>query len=162
MAVYAGGYRILEGKLTPGRVLFPLWAAMGLLYEPAKRLNRLNLPARPGSQGRGGTDLSDSGTSRPEIQEKKERGYDRTHPARILFFQDVSFRYEEEEVLSGINLEIKKGEIIALVGEKRRRQNDARPPDPALFRRKQGGDPPRRYGHSGTPRSSRSGGRSPL
>ena len=113
MAVYAGGYRILEGKLTPGE-FFSFVAAMGLLYEPAKRLNRLNLlvqEARAAAER-----IYQILDIKPEIQEKKNAVT--IEPIREnIVFQDVSFRYEEEEVLSGINLEIKKGEIIALVGE---------------------------------------------
>lgn len=46
----------------------------------------------------------------PENPIKKE-GFDRE-----LKFENISFRYDNNEVLSGVNLTIKKGEKIALVG----------------------------------------------
>ena len=56
-------------------------------------------------------------------------------------FRDVSFSYGEDDVLKGISLSASKGEVIALVGPSRRRQNHSCIPVTRFYDVKSGRDP---------------------
>lgn len=112
-AIYVGGYRVLHGLMTPG-TFFSFVAALGMLYEPVKRLSRLNLVVQEGMAA--ADRIFQILDEVPEIQD---------HPSaqplppvgRGIVFLEVGFRYEAEQVLRGISLELRKGEVVALAGE---------------------------------------------
>jgi len=71
-----------------------------------------------------------------EVRQKAGREAD-GKIVRAIRFEDVSFSYENAEdspvVLHDINLEVKAGEVLAVVGSKRRGQEHSGAPHPALF-----------------------------
>ncbi|MEJ5375668.1 MAG: ABC transporter ATP-binding protein [bacterium] len=112
-AIYVGGYRVLNGEMTTG-AFFSFIAALGMLYEPIKRLNKLNLLVQEGMAA--AERIFQVLDEEPEVKEMPG--------ARILApitqaveLRDVSFGYGQERVLSHVNLRISKGEVVALVGE---------------------------------------------
>jgi subfamily B ATP-binding cassette protein MsbA len=109
--VWYGGYSVIVGGRTQGAFLAFL-TALFLLYDPFKGLAKTNNTIQ---QGLGaaervmelldtGTDVVDAGTRRLERVRSGIR------------FENVSFRYDEDWVLRNVNLEIRRGEVVALVG----------------------------------------------
>jgi len=115
--IYVGGSQVISGTTTPG-TFFSFLTALLMAYQPIKSLASLNatLQMAMASAER----IFDIIDSKPNIVEssltkdnllKKNSSYD----IKIL---NVSFSYPDDEknILKDINIEIKKGEKIALVG----------------------------------------------
>ena len=115
--IYVGGSQVISGTTTPG-TFFSFLTALLMAYQPIKSLASLNatLQMAMASAER----IFDIIDSKPNIVEssltkdnllKKNSSYD----IKIL---NVSFSYpnDEKNILKDINIEIKKGEKIALVG----------------------------------------------
>jgi subfamily B ATP-binding cassette protein MsbA len=115
--IYVGGSQVISGTTTPG-TFFSFLTALLMAYQPIKSLASLNatLQMAMASAER----IFDIIYSKPNIVEssltkdnllKKNSSYD----IKIL---NVSFSYPDDEknILKDINIEIKKGEKIALVG----------------------------------------------
>jgi ATP-binding cassette, subfamily B, bacterial MsbA len=109
--VWYGGYSVIVGGRTQGAFLAFL-TALFLLYEPFKGLAKTNNAIQ---QGMGGaervvelldtrTDVADTGLRTVECIRQGIR------------FEAVSFRYDQELVLRDVNLHIRSGEVVALVG----------------------------------------------
>jgi len=112
--LWYGGYQVIKGISTPG-TFFSFLAALAMLYEPLKKFGNMSndihqamaaaervfelLDQKP--------DISDAANA-VELKDFKDR----------IEFKDVWFAYnsEKEMVLKNINLEINKGEMIAIVG----------------------------------------------
>ncbi len=111
--IYMGGYRVLHGLMTPGE-FFSFIAALGMLYEPIKRLNKLNLVVQEGMAA--AERIFQILDEEPEIRDLP--GARPLPPIQQgIAFRQVGFRYDAGLVLNGIDLEIRKGEVVALVGE---------------------------------------------
>jgi subfamily B ATP-binding cassette protein MsbA len=112
-AIYVGGYRVLHGEMTPG-AFFSFIAALGMLYEPIKRLNKINLLVQEGMAA--AERIFQVLDQEPEVREM---------PGAVVLpplveaveLREVSFGYGAEPVLCDVNLTIRKGEVVALVGE---------------------------------------------
>lgn len=109
--VWYGGSLVIKGIITPGD-FFSFLAAMFMIYTPAKRLaaaiNSLHQANAPiDIIGNFLKEDNESG-GKTDLKEFKSG----------IEFRDVSFRYPEteEDALNGINLNVRKGEVIALVG----------------------------------------------
>ena len=110
--LYYGGYNVIKGYMTTGD-FFSFVAAFAMMYKPVRELNKLNQTVQEGLAAAVRTfELLDSkaeivdkpgAIKLPLIKEKIE-------------FKNVSFKYEDETVLKDINLRVKVGEIIAIVG----------------------------------------------
>jgi subfamily B ATP-binding cassette protein MsbA len=112
-AIAVGGYRVLHGLMTPGE-FFSLVAALGMLYEPIKRLNKMNLTIQEGMTA--ADRIFQVLDECPDIQDRP--GAVPIGPIQKgIGFHQVGFRYERDNVLDAIDLEISKGEVVALVGE---------------------------------------------
>lgn len=112
-AIYVGGYRVLHGLMSPGE-FFSFVAALGMLYEPIKRLNKVNLLIQEGMAA--AVRIFQILDEIPEIQDRP--GAIPLPPIqRGISFRGVGFSYGEGMVLKGIDLDIRKGEVVALVGE---------------------------------------------
>lgn len=113
-----GGHMVITGKMTPG-VLFSFLTALGLIYDPIRNLSKANnqLQAALASADRI-FDTLDSISTMPEKPDAKP-----LPPfSEKIVFRNVSFSYyfdkekKFKKVLRNINLEIKKGEVLAIVG----------------------------------------------
>lgn len=110
--VWYGGYSVIVGGRTQGAFLAFL-TALFLLYEPFKGLARTNTVVQQalGAAERV-TELLDTPAEVPD------------RPTALVLqgiregirFERVSFRYERDWVLRHVDLEIRCGEIVALVG----------------------------------------------
>jgi subfamily B ATP-binding cassette protein MsbA len=103
----------VRSKGMPGEKFFTFAAAMVLMYEPVKRLGRVHLIIRQSS------------ASAERIFEILDEPIDVSHnqegkvlegPIETIEFEQVHFSYGEEPVLQDINLKVKAGEVLAVVG----------------------------------------------
>jgi ATP-binding cassette, subfamily B, bacterial MsbA len=110
--IWYGGYRVISGTYTTGTFVSFL-AAVVMLYDPVKKLSKLNNQLQ---QGLAATDrIFDIVERESDIKEDKnpvtlKRG------SHDVIFDNVSFGYTDAMILKNINLNVKSGEIIALVG----------------------------------------------
>ena len=107
-----GGYYIINDQLTLGAFL-QFTFLLGLLISPIFQLTSV------------GTEITDAlaGLDRTEELLAEVSEYDTSgskdfkEPLDHLRFEGVSYAYEEDQlVLKDINLEVKRGEVVALVG----------------------------------------------
>ena len=111
VAIWWVGGRILSGALEPGK-FFSFVGAILLLYTPVKQIGRVGQIMMQGIAGAERVfeildavpGVSDSGTAslRPF--------------AEVVRYEGVRFAYDEQVVLDGVDLEIRRGEVVALVG----------------------------------------------
>ncbi|MBW2619099.1 MAG: lipid A export permease/ATP-binding protein MsbA [Deltaproteobacteria bacterium] len=110
--IWYGGYRVIKGHSTPGSFISFLTALL-MVYEPIKRMTRMNEAVQHGiaAAERVFTILD----TEPEIKNKE--GATVLPPiTREIEFRDVYFAYEDKDVLKGISLTVKAGQILAIVG----------------------------------------------
>lgn len=107
-----GGYQVIKGGATPG-TFFSFLTALIMLYEPIKRLTNMNNTIQQGIAGAQRVfailDLE------PEIKERPEATVIEGVRQGIEM-KNVSFRYEDSPIIKNINLSIKVGEVLAVVG----------------------------------------------
>lgn len=107
-----GGYRVIQGHSTPG-TFFSFVAGLLMLYKPVKSLSKTNNIIQKGvaSTTRVYAILNETNT----LIEKP--GAKIMAPIRTgIEFQNVCFAYEDQMVLRDIDLRVRVGEAIALVG----------------------------------------------
>ncbi|HSB06993.1 MAG TPA: lipid A export permease/ATP-binding protein MsbA [Thermodesulfobacteriota bacterium] len=112
LIIWIGGYSVLRGELTPG-AFFSFMAALFLLYQPIKDLNRVNLEIQDGLAA--ATRVFELLDTIPEILDEKD-AIPLPLISKGIDFQGVNFRYDGDLVLKEICLSLKAGEVIALVG----------------------------------------------
>jgi len=110
--IWFGGAQVISGHLTVGTFMSFL-AAVIMLYDPVKKLSKLNNAIQEGL----------AATDRVfDIIERESDIVDPENPVEIktgphhVEFKSVSFRYDRDMVLKGINLEANEGEVLALAG----------------------------------------------
>jgi len=107
-----GGREVIAGKLSFG--IFGLFLGSLLsLIRPFKKLsqvNSLNQQAVAASER-----IYEVLETSPSVKEKSN-AIALTGFKNSIVFDDVWFNYAEQEILKGINLEVKKGSILAVVG----------------------------------------------
>ncbi len=110
--MFYGGYQVIQGTSTPG-TFFSFLAALLMLYQPIKSLSNINNSIQEGMAAALRVyeilDLPQEIADRPEARELPPI-------SREIRFQQVDFAYEGRPVLQDINLTVKKGEVVALVG----------------------------------------------
>ena len=110
--VWYGGSSVVGGARTTGEFM-AFMTAMFLMYQPFKSLTRTYTSVHQGLAGaeRVFEILDES----PAIKDRPEA---RPAPrfSRAIEFHDVSFAYGATPVLKGVNLVIRAGEMVALVG----------------------------------------------
>ena len=110
LTIWYAGHRIAQGTLRP-EAFISFFAAVLMLYQPIKSLNGVNLNIQNGiAAGARVFELLDT---------PGETAGGRLELASLndsVEFKDVSFRYIDEWVLEKINLKVRKGEMIAIVG----------------------------------------------
>ncbi len=110
--LYYGGYNVIQGSMTTGD-FFSFVAAFAMMYKPVRGLNKLNQTIQAGLAAAVRTfelldlkaDIVDkpNATELPVIKEQIE-------------FRNICFQYDDVPILRNINLKVKVGEIIAIVG----------------------------------------------
>ncbi|MEW5724216.1 MAG: ABC transporter transmembrane domain-containing protein [Thermodesulfobacteriota bacterium] len=111
--IWYGGYQVVTGRATPGAFI-SFMTALLLLYEPIKRVTRMNVGI---TQGMAAAErIYEVLDTRPEITDRP--GAVELPPvSREIEFRDVYFGYDDEgDVLRGINLKVRAGEVLAIVG----------------------------------------------
>jgi subfamily B ATP-binding cassette protein MsbA len=107
-----GGMRVLSGGLTPGQ-FFAFMTALFMFYGPIRCLSEAWQDIQEGlAAARRVFDVLDQ---QPEIVEKPDAPALPSSRGEICF-NNVDFAYATEPVLKGINLTVKPGEVVALVG----------------------------------------------
>ena len=110
--IWYGGYNVIRGTSTPG-TFFSFLTALLMLYEPIKHLSGVNntIQQEMAAAVRGVEVLD----LKPEIQDQAGAG-SLQEVRQGIVFKDVSFRYDRDWVLRHLNLEVRSGEVIAVVG----------------------------------------------
>ena len=110
-AIWWVGGRILSGELAAGK-FFSFVTAILLLYQPVKQLGRVGQLAMQGAAA--GERVFEILDSPSEVQ---DRGTVALAPFReAIRWERVTFAYGATPVLRGLDLEVRKGEVVALVG----------------------------------------------
>ncbi|MGH7900096.1 MAG: ABC transporter ATP-binding protein, partial [Candidatus Binatia bacterium] len=110
--VWYGGSSVLAGERTPGAFMAFL-TAMLLLYDPFKGLTKTNNVVQQGLA---------AAARIFEMLDQPSDVIERPNSVRLEGFRDrirferVTFRYDAEPVLREVDLEIRRGEAVALVG----------------------------------------------
>lgn len=114
LIIWVGGYQVVQGSMTPGAFLSFL-AACWLMYAPIRHISTANNAIQQSLAAvdrvfelldqKTERDLEKGGREIPPIQKGIE-------------FRGITFRYEESEepALKEVNLTVKAGEVVALVG----------------------------------------------
>jgi len=110
--VWYGGYSVITGERTQGEFIAFLTALL-LLYEPFKHLTRTSAATQNGLAA--AERLFEVLDERSEISQRPG-AYTLAGVRYGIRFEGVQFRYLEEWVLNGIDLDIRAGEVVALVG----------------------------------------------
>ena len=110
--VFYGGYSVIKGTSTPG-TFFSFVTALLLIYDPVRNLSTSYQDIQEGLAG--AVRVFQVLDSVPEIKDKE--GALTLPPVKgAVSFRSVSFGYDQHLVLHDIGLEVRPGEIIAIVG----------------------------------------------
>jgi subfamily B ATP-binding cassette protein MsbA len=113
LVVLYGGSQVLEGKSTPG-TFFSFLTALIMIYEPIKGVSAINNVLQQGIAA--AERVFDVLDVKSDVSEKKD-AIELPPVKDAIEFTDVRFKYEKDiEVVKGINLKVKAGEVLALVG----------------------------------------------
>ena len=112
VTIWYGGFKVISGVSTAG-TFFSFMAAVLMLYGPAKKLSKFNNVVQ---QGLAAADrIFDIIETKSDIIEVENPVMFESAIRRITF-QNVCFRYDKTMVLNNITAEVKRGEVLALVG----------------------------------------------
>jgi len=110
--IFYGGRQVVEGSLSFG--VFALFmAALLSLIRPFKKLSQVNSIMEQALAA--SIRIYEVLDIAPSIKEKSSAEGLGGFKNRIIF-EEVWFSYAEQEILKGINLEVKYGEMLAIVG----------------------------------------------
>ncbi|MBW2075246.1 MAG: ATP-binding cassette domain-containing protein, partial [Deltaproteobacteria bacterium] len=112
LIIWYGGYKVIKGTSTPG-TFFSFMAALIMLYEPVKKMSGLNNTIQEGLAA--AVRIYDILDTTSDIVEREDAIELESGPHSVVF-RNVFFKYDDQMVLKNINLEVKRGEIVALVG----------------------------------------------
>jgi subfamily B ATP-binding cassette protein MsbA len=111
--VLLSGRRVISGALKPGD-LVQLFVALGMMLDPVRKLSQVNnmIQTSVASAER----VFEFLDVEPSIVEPPD-AIEAPAFAQSLRFENVTFSYDgERNVLSNVDLEVRKGEMVALVG----------------------------------------------
>ena len=112
VTIWFAAYRISHGTLKP-ETFISFFASVIMFYQPIKALNGVNLNIQQGLAA--ATRIFDILDKATEV-EKKEGVLSVDDVADSVEFKGVSFKYGGTWVLKDIDLAVKKGEVLAIVG----------------------------------------------
>ena len=114
LIIWFGAWRVFTGNITTG-TLMAFYSYLGMLFYPVIKMVIINNYYQEATASL--ERFNDVFAQEPEIK-------DVSSPVKLdkikgdIRFAGVSFSYDnEKEVLSGINLEVKESEVVALVGK---------------------------------------------
>ncbi len=112
--IFYGGYSVVNGISTPGN-FFSFMTALFMLYEPVKRLSRINNVIQQGIAA--ATRVFEVLDTLPEVREK-EGAPDLPTVRRDIAFSHVDFRYGDdgENILKDVDFTVPMGTMVAIVG----------------------------------------------
>ncbi len=113
LILWYGGNQVLNGLRTPGEFTSFL-VAIGLIYSPIKSLTRVYHTLQ---EGMAASDEVFGLMDETTHLQRPAGGRPAPRLTRAITFEGVSFQYEDAPVLEDINLEIRAGEMVGLVGE---------------------------------------------
>ncbi len=113
LVILFGGYWIIRGSMTVGEFL-SFMTALVFFYRPLKDLNGINNVLQDGIAA--AQRIFDVLDTRPEVQEKPA-AWELPRGFQAICFKDVSFKYEDIDVLKHIDLTVRAGETLAIVGK---------------------------------------------
>ncbi len=112
LSIYAGGVFVLNETMTTGQFMSFLVSLL-LAYQPVKALGNLNISIQEGLAGAERIfrllDTSENKMEKILIENKVILKGD-------IIFKNISFGYEEKNILENININIPEGKKVALVG----------------------------------------------
>jgi len=111
LVIYIGSTEILEGRMSSGQFV-AFAAALFMLYTPIKRISKLYNQAQDAVVAN--TRMFELLDSKPSIISGTEELVERID---TLSLKNVYLSYADTMALSDINLSVKRGETIALVGD---------------------------------------------
>ena len=109
--IIVGGTRVISGELTTG-VFTSFVAALFMLYTPIKRLSSLYNKMQDALAAN--ERINDIFAQSPTIKSGETIC---SKDIEIINFENVELKYEDFVALKNINLEARKGETVALVGD---------------------------------------------
>jgi subfamily B ATP-binding cassette protein MsbA len=111
MVIYIGGKEVIDGHMTVG-AFFAFATALFMLYTPIKRLSSLYNKAQDAITAN--ARMHELLNTKPQIVSGEKELHD---SIESIALDKVSLQYGDTPALKDINLEVKKGESIALVGD---------------------------------------------
>ena len=112
LSIYAGGVFVLNETMTTGQFMSFLVSLL-LAYQPVKALGNLNISIQEGLAGAERIfNLLD--TSEKQMEKLSENKNIKLSGDIVL--KNISFKYDEKNVLENININIPKNKKVALVG----------------------------------------------
>ncbi len=112
ITIWFGGKEVIAGNATPG-TFFAFIAAFIMIYDPIKKVSKINSSIQHGLAAsiRVFTllDVMPDIVSKPDAKEMAPF-------TREIAMKDLHFKYENEPVLTNINLTVPAGQILAIVG----------------------------------------------
>ena len=113
LVITYGGTQVIAGETTPG-AFFSFITALLLAYKPLKSISNLNTVMQEGLTA--SKRLFVMLDVKPDIKIEASQNITELHNFDIKF-QNVFFSYKHDQnILSGVNLNIKQGQTVALVG----------------------------------------------
>ncbi|ACM20458.1 phospholipid/lipopolysaccharide-flipping ABC transporter MsbA [Geotalea daltonii FRC-32] len=110
--IWIGGNDVMQGRMSAPE-FFSFITAMVLVYTPIKRLiNAYNAMQRSLGAAERVFEIIDE---KPEIVDRPD-AVELERVSGNVALQGVSFRYNDDYVLRNVNLEARKGEVVAFVG----------------------------------------------
>ena len=111
LVIAMGGMEVINGNLTVG-AFFSFMTALFMLYTPIKRLSSVYNKFQTAISAN--ERINDIFNQQPEIQ---EGSLILNEKITSISFKNVSLKYDDKLALQNINLDVKAGEKIALVGD---------------------------------------------
>ena len=111
VVILIGGQEVIDGNMTVGE-FFAFMTALFMLYTPIKRISSLYNASQDALIAN--TRMHELLNSKPTIVSGKE---ELNETIENISFHNVSLKYGDIDALQDINIEAKKGESIALVGD---------------------------------------------